>query len=286
MNRREFLRISLGTTVAAATAFPCHGAVSKKGPNLLVIHTDEHNFRTLGCYRKILPPEQALMWGDAVVETPHIDRLANEGAICTSFYATSPVCSPSRASFVSGRYPQNTPVVTNNVAMDDDIVTFAEILRRGGYATGYAGKWHLDGTSKPGWTPKRNFGFEDNRYMFNRGHWKLLKIANGKPMVGTGKGKPSYSPIGDKKTFTTDWLCDRTIDFMDAHKNKPFCYMVSIPDPHGPDTVRSPYDTMFKHQKYTQPRSAKKSENGLTGPNGLPTRSVSRPFNTGIRPAG
>jgi len=271
IERRDFIKL-IGAAGVAFLTGGCFTNTAKKSlskaadagkPNLLVIHTDEHNFRTLGCYRKILPPQQALMWGSAVVETPHIDRLAGEGAICTSFYATTPVCSPSRASFLSGKYPQNTAVVTNNIPMEDNIVTFAEILRRNGYATGYAGKWHLDGNSKPGWAPQRNFGFEDNRYMFNRGHWKLLNIANGKPMVGTDKGKPSYSPIGDKKTFTTDWLCDRTIEFMDAHKNKPFCYMVSIPDPHGPDTVRPPYDTMFKHQKYSQPRSAKKSDKAL-----------------------
>lgn len=267
MNRRNFLK-NLGVSVAALTLPGCNASAQKASadagkPNLLVIHTDEHNFRTLGCYRKILPPEQALMWGSAVVETPHIDRLASEGAICTSFYATSPVCSPSRASFVSGKYPQNTAVVANNIPMEDNIVTFAEILRRNSYATGYAGKWHLDGNPKPGWAPQRNFGFEDNRYMFNRGHWKLLDISNGKPRVGIKNGKPSYSTIGDEKTFTTDWLCDRTIEFMDAHRNEPFCYMVSIPDPHGPDTVRTPYDTMFKHQKYSQPRSAKKFDKDL-----------------------
>lgn len=267
MKRRDFIKL-IGTTGIASLTSGCLSGTAPKAadagkPNLLVIHTDEHNFRTLGCYRKLLPPEQAFMWGSAVVETPHIDRLANEGAICTSFYATSPVCSPSRASFVSGKYPQNTAVVTNNIPMQDSIVTFAEILRRNGYATGYAGKWHLDGEPKPGWEPKRNFGFEDNRYMFNRGHWKLLDIVNNKPMIGTRKGKLSYSPIGDPKTFTTDWLCDRAIEFMGAHKNEPFCYMVSIPDPHGPDTVRAPYDTMFEHQKYSQPRSAKKSDKGL-----------------------
>ncbi|MHC4180936.1 MAG: sulfatase-like hydrolase/transferase, partial [Planctomycetota bacterium] len=112
---------------------------------MLIIQTDEHNFRTLGCYRATLPPEQALMWGKSVVTTPNIDWLASHGAVCTSFYATTPVCSPSRAAFVTGRYPQNTPVTTNNIPLRDDAVTFAEILRRQGYATGYAGKWHLDG---------------------------------------------------------------------------------------------------------------------------------------------
>jgi len=265
VKRRDFIKL-IGAAGTVSFSSGCFADTAKKSsgkPNLLVIHTDEHNFRTLGCYRKLLPPEQALMWGSAVVQTPHIDRLANEGALCTSFYATSPVCSPSRASFVSGRYPQNTPVAANNIPMDDNIVTFAEILRRNGYATGYAGKWHLDGPPKPGWKPNRNFGFEDNRYMFNRGHWKLLNINNGKPMIGSVKGRPSYAPIGDEKTFTTDWLCDRAMEYMDAHKNKPFCYMISIPDPHGPDTVRPPYDTMFEHQSYSQPKSAKKSEDGL-----------------------
>ena len=73
-------------------------------PNLLVIHTDEHNYRTLGCYRDHLRDDQAFIWGrDVKVDTPHIDSIANTGAICTSYYAVSPVCTPSRASFVTGR---------------------------------------------------------------------------------------------------------------------------------------------------------------------------------------
>ena len=234
------------------------GAVESK-PNLLIIHTDEHNFRTLGCYRELLTEDQAFMWGkDAVVTTPHIDSIAERGAICTSFYATTPVCSPSRAAFVSGRYPQNTPVVTNNIPMNDEIVTFAEILSRHGYATGYAGKWHLDGTGKPQWTPERRFGFTDNRYMFNRGHWKQLEDTLEGPRVKArdAKDEPSYSVAGaDEKSFATDFLADKTIEFLNKHKNKPFCFMVSLPDPHGPDSVRPPYDTMFKNQTYTVPRT-------------------------------
>ncbi len=225
--------------------------------NLLIIHTDEHNFRTLGCYRKLMKPEQALMWGDAVVETPNIDWIAEHGAICTSFYATTPVCSPSRAAFMSGRYPQHTPVTTNNIPLDGGIVTFAELLRQQGYATGYAGKWHLDGVGKPQWAPQRKFGFDDNRYMFNRGHWKQLEVtAKGSCVKSQQNGKPSYAVAGaDEDSFTTDFLADRTVEFIAAHKEQPFCYMVSIPDPHGPDTVRPPYDTMFQHQVYRQPRT-------------------------------
>ncbi|MDP6353575.1 MAG: sulfatase-like hydrolase/transferase [Planctomycetota bacterium] len=231
--------------------------VRAEAPNLLIIQTDEHNFRTLGCYRKHLPPEQALMWGKEVVETPNIDWLAVNGALCTSFYATTPVCSPSRAALMSGRYPHNTPVNTNNIALDGNVITFAEVLRRNGYATGYAGKWHLDGNGKPQWAPKRKFGFEDNRYMFNRGHWKQLEDTPNGPRVKarTDRG-PNYGVDGaDPKSFTTDFLCDKTIEFIETHRDKSFCYMVSLPDPHGPDTVRAPYNTMFSNQKYDQPRT-------------------------------
>jgi hypothetical protein len=67
--------------------------VSAVQPNLLIIQTDEHHYNTLGCY------------GGKIVDTPHIDRLAKEGALCSSFYATTPVCSPSRGALVTGRYP-------------------------------------------------------------------------------------------------------------------------------------------------------------------------------------
>jgi arylsulfatase A-like enzyme len=238
-----------------------------KPRNLLIIQSDEHNFRTLGCYRDLMPEEQAYVWGEGVkVDTPHIDSIANEGAICTSFYATSPVCTPSRASLLTGLYPQNTGSPSNNEPLLDSVETIAEVLRQKGYATGYAGKWHLDGSAKPGWAPKRKFGFEDNRYMFNRGHWKKLDIGKEGPFVAarSADDQPTYGVDGaDETTFATDFLADRTIDFIHANKDKPFCYMVSIPDPHGPNTVRPPYDTMFDPAPFRQPLSALAKGNRL-----------------------
>lgn len=230
-------------------------------PNLLVIQTDEHNFRTLGCYRALMPKEQAFVWGDGVaVETPNLDWLAKHGAIADRFYATSPVCTPSRAALVSGRYPQNTGAIMNNLPLRDDVVTFAEALRRAGYATGYAGKWHLEGPERPQWAPPRKFGFEDNRFMFNRGHWKKMVIGPDGPRVGptNAQGTPTYALAGaDGKTFTTDFLADRAVEFVRAQQGKPFCYMVSFPDPHGPNAVRPPYDTMYAGLKFQQPRTAR-----------------------------
>ena len=232
---------------------------SEEPMNVLIIQTDEHNFRTLGCYRDLMPVDQAFVWGKGVkVDTPNIDWIAKDGAICDRYYATSPVCTPSRAALISGLYPQNAGAINNNVPLNDGVNTFAHVLKDIGYVTGYAGKWHLAGSAKPGWKPKKNFGFTDNRFMFNRGHWKKLEIGPKGPRIGAVKeGKPTYSLAGaDQKTFTTDFLFDRTIDFVRTNKDRPFCYMVAIPDPHGPNTVRAPYDTMFDPATFSQPASA------------------------------
>lgn len=260
---RRTILLACSLALFVSTSFAAQAAPM----NVLIIQTDEHNFRTLGCYRDLMSSEQAYVWGPGIeVTTPNIDWIADNGAICDSYYATSPVCTPSRAALISGRYPHNTGSPQNNMPLDDDVVTFAEVLKRQGYATGYAGKWHLDGPAKPGWAPPRKFGFDDNRYMFNRGHWKKLGEGEDGPMVAAvdKKGKPSYSLDGaDHESFTTDWLSNRTIDFIRANKEQPFCYMVAIPDPHGPNTVRPPYDTMFDEAKIQQPPSATAKTSGL-----------------------
>lgn len=240
----------------------------KNQPNLLIIHTDEHNLRTIGVYREAMSQEQAFMWGENnIVETPNIDRLANEGAICTNWYASSPVCTPSRASMVSGLYPVATGSPVNNMPMKDEVITFAQILKNNGYATAYIGKWHLDGDAKPGFAPKRKFGFDDNRYMFNRGHWKVLDENEEGPYVdqkltknGVGQWEPEKA---NENSFTTDFLVDKALNIMDRDKKNPFCIMLSLPDPHGPDQVRAPYDTMYQHLKFKEPRTAHPKQNDI-----------------------
>lgn len=260
MDRRQFLAAAGGAMAACALRAV---ASDVRRPSLLIIHTDEHNYRTLGCYRATMSPEQALIWGpEAFVETPHIDSLAREGALFTRCFATTPVCTPSRATFVTGRYPHNTGSPTNDLPLLDDMVTFAEVLRREGYATGYAGKWHLDGDGKPQWAPERQFGFADNRFMFNRGHWKILEDTPDGPRIKAvdKQGEPTYDVVGaDEESFTTDWLTTKALTFLDENKDKPFCYMLSIPDPHGPNTVRPPYDTMFDPSVIREPASATKT---------------------------
>jgi arylsulfatase A-like enzyme len=243
--------------------------------NLLIIQTDEHHFGTLGCY------------GGRIVGTQNIDWLAKNGVLCTSFYATTPVCSPSRAAFISGHYPQKTPVVTNNIPLSDSVITFAHILKQQGYATGFAGKWHLDGPGKPQWAPNRKFGFTDNRWMYNRGHWKKFEITQKGPRVAASnaKGQANYDLAGaDEKSFSTDWLCDRAVDFIHENSDKPFCYYVSLPDPHGPNTVRAPYDTMYANVKVPIPLTLQRQAAQI--PNwGKPANGVSAAQLRKIMPA-
>lgn len=234
-------------------------AVADTQPNVLVIVTDEHNFRTLGCYRESMPREQAEMWGlGATVPTPNLDRLAKEGVMCTRAYATSPVCSPCRAAMITGRYPHATGVPTNNKVLDRSIPTLADRLNDAGYRTAFIGKWHLGGNGKPEWSPKIDGGFQFKRFMFNRGHWKKFTLEDGVPAVGAmKKGQPSYGVDGaDSKTFSTDWLTDRAIEYItDKTATKPFLTVLSYPDPHGPNTVRAPYDTRFADLPFMPPRT-------------------------------
>ena len=136
-------------------------------PNLLVILTDQQSAWTLGAYG-----------GDAV-GTPRIDAVGEEGARFENFFTNSAVCSPSRGCLFTGLYPHVHGTYHNDIELNRDAVTFAQVLRDNGYETGYAGKWHLDGHKRrPGWmTPERSMGFTDCRWMFEcsqrqTGTWK------------------------------------------------------------------------------------------------------------------
>lgn len=261
---------SIVLTASLVSSYAIHAksqtaTAQKTKPNLVLIVTDEHNFRTLGAYRAQLSKDQALMWGETVVDTPNLDYLAKNGVLFNSMYASSPVCSPSRSSMFTGLYPQNAGVPQNNAVMKKDVPTIANVLNNHGYKTGYAGKWHLSGNAKPGWAPEYDYGFTDNRFMFNRGHWKNLDIKpDGTPFVVGGGDNANYAnkaQTADDKTFTSDWITNRAIDFIDEHKNTPFFYVLSYPDPHGPDKVRPPYDTMYANTKFDMPRTFHKKIN-------------------------
>ncbi len=224
-------------------------------PNLIIIHTDEHNFRTLSCYQKLLSEDQAFVWGKGNnSKTPNIDKLANQGAISTSYYAASPVCTPSRASLVTGLYPQATGAPKNGLHLREDIPTFATLLRDQGYATSYVGKWHLAGHEKYTFGVKYKAGFEDNRYMMRGGHAPYFHVKDGKVIKGLGDRAIKKYPENEI-VHATDFFTNKTLEILKRDKDKPFAVMLSIPDPHTPDVAKPPYDTMYADMNFEAPKT-------------------------------
>lgn len=204
-------------------------AVGVGAQNVLVVGVDQLSFRYVSAYR-----------GTHMI-TPNIDWLSTNGLRFDNFYATDPVCTPSRGSFQSGLYPSSHGAVSNSVPLFDNVTTFAEVLAANGYATGYSGKWHLDGIPRPGWAPVRQFGWDDNRYMWNRGHWKRIVDTE------SGPEADGHAELANVTSYTTDYLANKAIDFF-THQTlnqTRWCYMVSFPDPHPGFTVRTPFDTLY-----------------------------------------
>ena len=106
-------------------------------PNVILIYTDDQGTIDVNCY------------GAKDLTTPHMDGLAKRGVKFTQFYSAAPVCSPSRAAVITGRYPQRAQIPGNvssahgHAGMPESQITMAEVFRKAGYATAHIGKWHL-----------------------------------------------------------------------------------------------------------------------------------------------
>ena len=212
-------------------------------PNVLIVFTDQQSCWTLGCY------------GGGVVDTPNIDRLASDGARFTSYFTNHAWCTPARGTFFTGRYPHCHGAWVNHMPLNRDEVTFGEVLRRQGYDTGYAGKWHLDGFPCPGFVnPDRSMGFTDCRCMYNRGSWKYM-ASRRRPEWQPAVLHSQSEPVGDEETYPTDYLTTEAIRFIRRERDNPFCFVLSINDPHPAYLVRPPYDAMFRPEDMPVPRT-------------------------------
>jgi len=110
----------------------------------------------------------------------------------------------------------------------------------------------------------RSFGFDDTKYLWNRGHWKFIEGINNREVKAYGYQDGEeifYTPESKNDAYTTDFITNCAIKYINAKAGSasrtPFTMMVSYPDPHGPHNVREPYNTMFDHLHFELPQSAK-----------------------------
>ncbi len=231
--RRDFLGgLAAG---AAACALPGAGAqpTIRKKPNILFILVDDMGYSDLGCY------------GNTFCDTPNIDRLAQQGMRFTNGYASAPICSASRAGFLTGRSPARLgfefvtkpeedyaadwakryvgkklipPLFTLNLSLEER--TIAEEMHAAGYTTGITGKWHVSAHHEHylGWSPThgpRKQGFDWGQEEFGAHPYGYAKSEKGK-----------FGPYNEG-AYEPDALTDNAIGFLKENRDNPFFLLVS-----------------------------------------------------------
>jgi N-acetylglucosamine-6-sulfatase len=198
---------------------PARGADAR--PNIVVVVVDDLRWDELSCT------------GHPVVLTPHIDRVANEGVRFRNAFATTPLCSPSRASLLTGQYAHRHGIIdnTNRSELSHRLMTFPRLLHDGGYETAFIGKWHMgnDDSARPGFD-----------------HWISL------PGQGTSQN-PELNMNGKRERrqgYTTDVLNEFATTFVRRQHDKPFLLYVAHKALH-PETIQ------FDDGRLSDPNAAK-----------------------------
>lgn len=239
MRRREFLAL-LGagaSGLAIGCVSPRTFFASKKNaqrkPNIIIIFTDDMGYGDVGCY------------GGKDIPTPHIDSIARNGVRFTNGYVSCPVCSPTRAGLLTGRYQQrfghelNPPgvgVEDRSLGLPLSESTLADDLKAAGYATGMVGKWHL-GTAPEYHPLKRGFS---EFFGFLAGAHSYLDSndrRSGSILRGT-------EPV-EEKEYLTDAFSREAVSFIDRHSKEPFFLYLAYNAVHAPMHATDKYLERF-----------------------------------------
>jgi len=199
-------------------------------PNIIIILADDLGYSDLSCY------------GSVKIKTPILDKMASEGVKFTNFWTTCNVCSPSRASLLTGRYPQRCGVpfalggVYSDLGLQDDEITIAEVLKNKGYATAAIGKWHLG--VPQGFNYSTHEGFtSSSEFHPNSQGFDLFFGAVGNSFPG---GRipllENETVVDDSVTVATvtDHYNARAIEFIKENKENPFFIYFAHTRPHAP----------------------------------------------------
>jgi arylsulfatase A-like enzyme len=231
INRRKFLKIAAAST--AAVALPA--VANPQKPNIVLFYSDDQGYHDLGCF------------GNKIIKTPNIDKLAAKGVKLTNFYVTSSVCTPSRSGLLTGRYPHRNGLFENirsnmtdfkheytdleylsspemTQGLDVREVTIAQALKSAGYKTGIFGKW--DSGRARRFMPLQR-GFDDFYGFSNTGvdFWTHERYG----MPSLFKGNKRIKEEG----YTTDLFKREALRFIDENKEEPFFLYMPFNAPHG-----------------------------------------------------
>jgi N-acetylglucosamine-6-sulfatase len=192
---------------AAALAVACGfgdrvDAGAEARPSIVFLLSDDQSYRAMGHE------------GEPWMRTPGMDRLAAEGVRFTHAFVTTSLCSPSRASFLSGRWARSHGVLDNQTRLPSDLPTFASELRAAGYDTAYVGKWHM------GWQHERP-GFDFSASYVAQGRYQngVFEL-NGEPVKTEG--------------WVDDVATDYALEFLREERDAPFLLVVGFKSPHAP----------------------------------------------------
>jgi N-acetylglucosamine-6-sulfatase len=202
-------------------------AVAAKQPNVVVILCDDLRWDCLG------------VTGHPHLKTPHIDRLAKEGILFKNAFCTTSLCSPSRASILSGLYAHTHGVTNNFTEYPVDLPSFPKQLQAAGYETAYLGKWHMGEEND---RPRPGFDY----FVTHKGQGKYFDTEfniNGKKR----EVKPGY--------YTTA-VTDMALEWLDKKRTKPFCLMLGHKAPHSFYFPEKKYEHVFDSVDVPYPASA------------------------------
>ncbi len=228
--------MSRSVFVTVAALFLTTGpALAAERPNVLVILTDDMRWDAIGVVQKEQGKAALFPW----FKTPNLDRLASEGVRFTNAFCTTSLCSPSRASFLSGQYAHRHKVLNNFTDYPNDLPSYPAGLRTAGYETAYIGKWHM--------------GEDDDRKRPGFDYWMSHK----------GQGNyfdTEFNVDGERKVvkgYYTTVVTDAAIGWMKRKHEKPWMLILGHKAPHGGPIVPEPkYEKAFDTETITKPANA------------------------------
>jgi arylsulfatase A-like enzyme len=225
ISRRELIAgLPVGMAAMQRTASP--------KPNFIIIVSDDHGFQDLGCQ------------GARDVKTPNFDALAASGAHFQNWYAGAPVCAPSRASLLTGRYPIRCGVPNNGPELKPTEETIASLLKKGGYKTGALGKWHLgssDDTCPNAHGFDYFFGFHSGceDYYSHRYYWGEPRTVNYHDLWR------NRTEVFEDGQYLTEVLTREARQFLHEHQREPFFLYLAYNAVHYPMHAPEKYKARF-----------------------------------------